>query len=550
MTMFASITLFALTGCTGMIGDDDGRIGGPGGGGPGQTSSAQCGTGAIEPGRSPIRRLTRVEFDNAVRELLADTTKPARSFAPEEESLGFDNNADALGMSGLLAEQIMEASEKLATTAVSKLETIAPACDPLKEGDAACARKFIGTWGKRAWRRALAADEITELLALFEKGRADGGYKSGIELVIQRMLQSPFFVYRVEEGDLATLKDGAVRLTGYEQATRLSFFLWKTTPDDALLSDAESGKLATAEGVAEVARRMMKDPRAKESVANFHAQWLELDKLESAPKDATLFPDFDVAMRAALRKETETLVDAVFWQKGTFDELLVAPYTYADSQVASLYGVPAPSGSGFVKIALDPMQRSGILTQPSILALHAKANQSSPVHRGKFVRERLFCMQLPPPPNDIVIEPPNPDPSASTRERFKEHSVNPACTGCHRMMDPIGFGFEHYDAVGKWRTKDGTFDVDARGEVLDTDADGAFNGAIELGKRLAQSKQVKACIVTQWFRYSYGRGETESDTCSMKHLNESFAKANYDLRELMVALTQTDAFRFRKAGAP
>lgn len=532
-----------------MIGDDDGRLGGPSGGPPGQTSSAQCGSGAIEPGRSPIRRLTRAEFNNVVRDLLSDTTAPARSFAPEEESLGFDNNADALGMSGLLAEQIMEASEKLAAVAVTELDAIAPACDPLKEGESACARKFITTWGKRAWRRALSEEEITELLALFEKGKADGGYKPGIELVIQRMIQSPYFMYRVEEGDPATLKDGAVRLTGYEQASRLSFFLWNSTPDDALMGDAESGKLETAEGVAEVARRMLKDPRAKQSVANFHAQWLELGKLETAPKDATLFPDFDLAMRASLRKETETFVDAVFWNNGSFDEFLLAPYTYMDSNVAGIYGMPAPSGSGFVKVALDPSQRSGILTQPSILALHAKSNQSSPVHRGKFVRERLFCMQLPPPPNDIVIEPPDPDPSASTRERFKEHSTNPACTGCHRMMDPLGFGFEHYDAVGKWRTKDGSFDVDARGEIHATDSDGTFTGAIELGKRLAQSKQVKACIVTQWFRYTYGRGETESDSCAMKHLNESFAKAKYDLRELMIALTQTDAFRFKKAGA-
>lgn len=548
--MCASVGLALVAGCTGTIGDDSGRVGSPDDPrSPGTQQSPQC-TGAIEPGRSPIRRLTRLEIDNAVRDLLGDNSMPARSFVPEEESLGFDNNADALGMSGLLAEQLMEAAEKLSATAATKLATLAPACDTAKEGEATCARRFVATWGKRAWRRALSEQEIEDLVSLHEKGRADGGYAQGIALVIQRMLQSPFFMYRVEHGDPATLKDGVVQLTGYEQASRLSFLLFASTPDDALLSDAETGKLATAEGIAEVARRMLKDPRAKHSIANFHAQWLELGKLETASKDPALFPDFDAAMRASMKQETETFLDSVFFQTGSFDEMLLAPYSFVDSKLAGLYGVSAPSGSGFARVALDPAERAGILTQPSVLALHAKSNQSSPVHRGKFVRERLLCMQLPPPPNDIVIEPPDLDPNLSTRDRFKEHSVNPACTGCHKLMDPIGFGFEHYDAIGRYRTKDGKFDVDAHGEVFaSTDADGKFTGGVELAKKLAKSQQVKACMVTQWFRYAYGRGEAEADSCSLKRLEEAFAKANYDVRELVVALTQTDAFRFRKAGA-
>jgi hypothetical protein len=494
--------------------------------------------------------LTRLEIDNAIRDLLADNSKPARSFVPEEESLGFDNNADALGMSGLLAEQVMEAAEKVAATAVTKLATIAPACDTAKDGDATCARRFISTWGKRAWRRALSEAEVSDLVALFTKGSADGGYTAGISLVIQRILQSPFFLYRVEHGDPATLKDSVVQLTGYEQASRLSFLLWTSTPDDTLLADAESGKLATAAGIAEVARRMLKDPRAKDSIANFHNQWLELGKLESASKDPTLYPGFDAAMRTSMKGETEAFLANVFWQTGSFEEMLVAPYSYVDAKVAGLYGIAPPSGTGFIKVALDPSQRAGVLTQPSVLTLHAKSNQSSPVHRGKFVRERLLCQQLPPPPNDIVIEPPDLDPNLSTRDRFKEHSVNPACTGCHKLMDPIGFGFEHYDAIGRYRTMDGKFVVDANGEVLGSnDLDGKFVGGVELAKKLAKSEQVKACVVTQWFRYAYGRGEAEADTCTLKRLNESFAKAGYDVRELVIALTQTDAFRFRKAGA-
>jgi hypothetical protein len=524
-TMCASVGLLLAGGCTGMIGDDSGRVNDPDHQPTNTTESAQC-TDAVQPGRSPIRRLTRIEMDNAFRDLLGDTSKAAHAFVPEEESLGFDNNADALGMSNLLAEQVMEAAEKLASTA-------APKVAPCAGDQATCARDFIKKWGKRAWRRPLTDDEVSALLALYEKGKVDGTYNDGIALVIQRMIQSPYFIYRFETGDVATLKDGVVQLTPYEQATRLSFFLWNTTPDEALMQKAEEGKLATAEGIAAIAREMLKDPRAKESVANFHAQWLELGKLESVAKDPVMFPDFNAAMRTAMRAETEAFVDHVFWQNGSFDEFLTAPYTFVDGE----------------KTTLD--HRSGILTMPSILTLQAKSNQSSPVHRGKFVRERLLCMQLPPPPNDIVIKPPDLDPNLSTRQRFSEHSTNPACSGCHKLMDPIGFGFENFDAIGRWRDKDGKFDVDANGEVFaSNDADGKFVGVSDLGEKLAKSQQVKACIVTQWFRYAYGRGEAEADTCALKRLNESFAKAGYDLRELMVALTQSDAFRFRKAGAP
>jgi hypothetical protein len=242
VTMCASVGLVVFAGCTGTIGDDSGRVGSPDDRTPpGTNESPQCtGGSGNEPGRSPIRRLTRLEIDNAVRDLLADNSKPARSFVPEEESLGFDNNADALGMSGLLAEQVMEAAEKIAATAVTKLATIAPACDTAKEGEATCARRFVTTWGKRAWRRALSDAEVNDLVALYTKGAADGGYSAGIALVIQRILQSPFFLYRVEHGDAATLKDGVMQLTGYEQASRLSFLLWSSTPDSPKPKPASS----------------------------------------------------------------------------------------------------------------------------------------------------------------------------------------------------------------------------------------------------------------------------------------------------------------------
>ncbi|MGZ3474233.1 MAG: DUF1592 domain-containing protein [Polyangiales bacterium] len=517
-----SIFVSSLAACVGSIGDQSSGSGD----GTGSGSSPICTDGKVRPGRSPIRRMTRIEFDNTVHDLLGDTRKLGSAFVPEEEMLGFDNNADALTMSNLLAEQVMDAAEALSTDALTRLDTIAPKCDTTAEGDDACAKKFIASFGKRAWRRPLEADESAELFDLYTKGKGPTGtYGDGISLVIQRLIQSPFFLYRVEKGVPGTEQDGAIRLTGHETATRLSYFLWSTMPDDALLADADAGKLDTKEGLAEAARRLLKDPRAKAAVANFHAQWLELPKLASIAKDPAMFPDFDASIRDALRKETETFVDA---------------------KVAGFYGMDAPTTSGFVKVPLDPSKRAGILTQGSILAIKAKSNQSSPIHRGKFVREKLLCQMLPPPPADLVIVPPDLDPKLSTRDRFAAHDKNPACSGCHHLMDPIGLGFEHFDAIGKWRDTEGPIPIDATGQILDSqDVDGKFDGARELSQKLATSQQVQSCVVTQWFRFAYGRGEQEDDACSLQTVNQLFQASGGDMRELLVALTQTDAFRYR-----
>lgn len=538
-----AVSVGLLAACVGSIGDNDGSFGGAGDGTG--SSSAACSDGKLHPGRAPIRRMTRVEFDNTVHDLLGTTQQLGHQFAPEEVMLGFDNNADALTMSSLLSEQIMDAAEKLSTEAVSHLAKIAPTCDWTGD-DLACAKQFATTFGKRAYRRALTDDEVADLVGIYTKGKTGGSYQDGVSLMIQRLLQSPFFLFRVERGDPSTLKDGAMRLTGYETASRLSYFLWNSMPDDQLISDAEAGNLDSKEGVEAAARRMVNDPRAKSSVANFHNQWLELTNLDTITKDATMFPEFDDTLRASLKKETQTFVDDVFWNKGTYQDLLLSPYTFVDTKLAGFYGIDAPSGSGLVKVTTDPSKRAGILTQGSLLAIRAKPNQSSPIHRGKFVREKLLCMSLPPPPADLKIVPPDLNPKLSTRERYSQHDTNPACAGCHTLMDPIGFGFEHYDAIGRWRDSENGIPVDATGKLLQTqDIDGPFDGVRDLAQRLAKSKQVEACMVTQWFRYAYGRGESEADSCSLATLNDAFAKSGGDMRELLVALTLTDAFRYR-----
>jgi Protein of unknown function (DUF1592)/Protein of unknown function (DUF1588)/Protein of unknown function (DUF1587)/Protein of unknown function (DUF1585)/Protein of unknown function (DUF1595) len=529
--------------CVGKLGDSPS----PSGGGPAMDPLA-CATG-VHPGEAPIRRMTRFEYNNTVRDLLGDTSAPANSFAADEESLGFNNQASTLVVTQLLAEQYMNASEALAKTAVTDVVKLT-GCDAVKVGNDACGAQFIESFGKRAFRRPLDDDGRAMLKSVFTAGAAmPGGFNTGIRLVIEAALQSPQFLYRVEFGMPNPTSDGAIKLDDYEVASRLSYLLWGSMPDDTLFAAAAAGELQAPEQVAAQAKRMLADPKAHDAVRNFHEQWLKVSKIDTIDKDDAVYPSYKPAMRAMWKAETLAFVDdVIFGSKGDLSTLLTASYTMMNAEVAAFYGVSnGPTGSGFVHVDLDPKQRSGLLTQPSVLAVTSHPNQSSPVHRGKFVREQLLCQQLPPPPANLKIVPPAVDPNATTRQKFAEHDTDPACSGCHHLMDPIGVGFEHYDALGQWRDTDHGFPVDATGEVKDSkDVDGKFDGVVDLSQRLAGSEQVRACVVSQWFRYGHGRPETTDDACTMKKLGTAFQQGKYSIQELLVAITQTDAFLYRK----
>jgi hypothetical protein len=326
--------------------------------------------------------------------------------------------------------------------------------------------------------------------------------------------------------------------------------LWGSTPDEGLLTAAAQGQLTQPADLEREARRLLGDARAHEVTAAFHAGWLGLARLDELDKDRVVYPAFDAPLRDALRTETARFIDEVIWNhEGTLSALLSARYTFVNAALADFYGVAYPGGGGgdFVQVGLGSANRAGLLTQASILAVYAKGNQSSPVHRGRFVREQLFCTTPPPPPSNIEIRPPTLDPRLTTRERFATHAADPFCATCHTMLDPIGFGFEHYDGIGHWRQAESGLAIDAHGELTGTDSDGSFNGAIELADRLAGSPEVQRCYVTQWFRFGYGRGETSADSCTLGALMDAAAAKGGDVRELMVALTQTDAFRYRRA---
>jgi hypothetical protein len=528
-----------------------GRIGDPASsGGPGDGPLA-CDSAAIQPGDAPARRMTRFEYNNTVRDLLGATGSPADAFPADEVSGIFNNQASTLVVTELLAEGYMTAAEDVAAEAVTDPDGLV-GCDPVMDGEDACGAQFIEQFGKRAFRRPLDDEGRALLKGVFDAARAKWDYASAIRLVIETALESPRFLYRIEFGMPDPDANGVVKLDDYEVASRLSYLLWGSMPDDALFAAAEKGELRTPEQVAKQARRLLADPRARDVIANFHSQWLGLGKLDTVDKDPAVFPGYSAALKTTWRAETMAFVnDVIFEGNGDVETLLTAPYTMMNADVAAYYGVSGgPTGADFEHVDLDPSQRAGLLTQPSILAVNAHADQTSPVHRGKFVRERLLCEPIAPPPPNVKAVPPPVDPSATTRERFAQHDADPVCGKCHKLMDPIGFGFEHYDGIGLWRDQDQGMPVDASGEVVGSkDANGKFDGAVELAQRLGTSEEVRACVVRQWFRYGQGRNETTADACTMAKLQDAFAAAKYDIRELLVALTQTDAFLYRKAVA-
>jgi hypothetical protein len=324
-------------------------------------------------------------------------------------------------------------------------------------------------------------------------------------------------------------------------------------PDDALFAAAEADELRTPDQISAQASRMLDDDKAKDLIRNFHTQWLLLTHLDSVTKDAGVYPAYDDSLRPLWKEEIQTFVEHVILEggDGSLGSLLTADYSFMNEELATFYGedvLDSVTGPEFRQVQLDPDRRAGFLSSAGLMATHANANQSSPVFRGKFVREQLMCNTLPLPPNDLVIEPPELDPNKTTKEQFEEIGANPACAGCHTLMNPIGFIFEHYDGVGQWRDQQNGKDIDATGEVIQTDdIDGVYDGAVELADALASSTQVQECVASQWFRFAYNRTVTQEDSCSVEQLNDVFRASDFNVKALLVALTQTNAFLYRRA---
>jgi hypothetical protein len=527
-----------------------GSVGSGTAGAGGDTILASCPTMVITP--TPLRRLTRFEYANTVRNLLGVDSSPADDLPADEVTDGFNNNAGVLTVSSLQAEKYVLVSETLAKAAVQQnMSALAP-CNTATKGEDACALEFANTFGRRAFRRPTTDQDRQILMTAYSAGRTGGSYAEGIEVMIRAALQSPHFLYRLEMTAPADPNAQLVPLNQYEMATRLSFLIWGAGPDDALLDAAAGGQLSDRAAVATKARAMLADPKARVAITDFYNQWIGTSRLDIMTKSATLFPSYSDAVRDAMKAETPAFVSYVLWSGDRkLSTLLTSPAAFVSSALAPIYGVTVPAGATTPQMMTLPAAqgRAGILTQASFLAVQAHPDQTSPVLRGKFVRMKLMCQTVPPPPMDVDITPPAIASAATARDRFSAHEMaGTSCKGCHQLMDPIGFAFEGFDAVGQYRTTENGATIDLSGNIVASTngtLDGTFNGVRELATKLADSDQVRDCVATQWFRYSAGRTEEVPDGCSLTTMQDAFGASGGDLGELVVAMTQTDAFWYR-----
>ncbi|MEO8919364.1 MAG: DUF1592 domain-containing protein [Polyangiaceae bacterium] len=541
-----------MSGSTGSTGSS----GASGSGGSSQTMNptpAQCATPtAVMPGQSPVRRLNRFEYNNTVSDLLQDNTFPADAFPLEEQS-AFDNDANVLRASRQLVEGYLGAAETLANTALAKPDTL-PCAATAGSADTAtaeaCAGQLIDTWGAKAYRRPVTADERARLLGTFRSARAFLDFKASLSTVLEAMLMAPQFLYRIESGTAVAGSPDVLKVDAWGLASRLSYFLWSSMPDAALLTAATEGRLATAADVRREAERMYGSDRSRSMVRRFTRFWLDLSNVDQQGKDATLFPDYTPEIGSLMRTQTETLAEHLYFDGGgTLGGLLTAPYSYMNQTLAKFLGASGPTTDAFEKVDLDPTKHSGVLTEPAFLSYNATVDRTHPILRGVFVMRKLLCNPpADPPPGIIDGQGTVTDPNATSRDRLAAHRTSPSCNGCHQFIDPIGLTFENYDAVGRWHANEKSGNpVDASGGLTNTDVDGTVMNAIGLNKKLAQSAQVQKCVTVNWFRYANGRGEVQDDTCSIVRTVDALAKSGGDLRELVLAQTQTDAFLYRVA---
>ena len=498
---------------------------------------------AISPGPRLIRRLTPGEYAATVEDLMGAPSRHAAGFAQDPVVHGFGNNAAALLVSPLLADQVRVAAEDMAREAVQNPGRIG-LCQPVQGQEEVCADRFIRDFGARAFRRPLTDTEVGRYVGLYRLGAA-GGFSAGIELVLQGILQSPNFLYRQELG--VHRGGGVYDLTDHEIATQLAYLLTGSMPDSELRAAADQGRLGTAEEVQAQATRLLASDAARSALAKFFFAWLELDRVDSVPKDAARYPEFDRTVRLALREETRRFVQEVWWSgSGRLPELFEARFSFANAALAQFYreaGPSSPAPDGWGKIEGPAGRRHGLLTQGAFLSVHARSNSSSPVHRGVAVREKMFCQELPPPPPGLNAEPPPLDPTLTTRERYAAHSQVEPCRSCHHLIDPIGLGFEHFDGIGRHRTDDNGHPIDTTGEIVQTaNTDGSFDGVSDLATRLAQSRDFHDCFSLQWFRYAYGTEETQATACALQQVQAGFRDANLSLDGLVFALVSSPHF--------
>jgi len=514
--------------------------------GGGVLPPAACEGVASTPPRAPLRRLTRLEYNNTVRDLLKDSSYPANALPSEESGNGFGNDADSQDVVAALVEQYVSVAETISATAIASADKIDGLGCAKQVSDAAseaaCAKNIAENFTPKAWRRVLAAGEADGLVALFTSLRANNDFATSIASMLEAIFQSPEYLYKPEFGTGVAGRTDVKQPTGDEMATRLSYLFWASAPDDALRAAAAAGELSNPSGIRTNAQRLLADPKAREVVRFFFDKLLPIETLSSLERDGT-FPTFSKKIGSLMRTETQTFLEnEIFGGTGTWPGAFTAKYTYVNQELAAFYGISGVTGDTFQKVMLDPAtHRGGLLTQGGILAGPIHTNNANPVVRGSFIVQKLMCQTIPKPTGDIAakVTPPDPNSAATARKRFSTHSTDPQCHACHVNMDPFGFALENFDPVGLWRDQE-------KGETIDATGDapilGQFNGVLEMEELLASSEQVQNCFASQWMNFGYGRTLAPAEECAVQSVRNKFKESGYNVQEMLLALTQADAF--------
>ena len=503
------------------------------------------GAGNARP-TSALRRLTHSQYNNTVRDLLGDQSAPANQFPLEDFVNGFKNQYQSQSLSPLLVEAYSAAAERLARNAFrgGDLRRLIP-CKP----SSACRERFVREFGLKAFRRPLKIGERKRYEELF---RREADFFKGAQIAVEAMLQSPHFLFRLDETSDPKLKS-------YITASRLSYALWDSMPDAALFESAARGELSTSKGVEATARRMLDDPRARRSLDEFVSQWMRFDRLLTGAKDRRRYPNFNREAAAAMTEETRIFISDLVWNDRNFMDAFTADHSFINGDLAAIYGVPAPAREfDRVKFPAES-ERAGLLGQSLFLSLTAKPDDTSPTARGLFIREQFLCQHVSEPPPGVNTNLPEITEAKpqTNRDRMREHVTNPSCSTCHNLIDPIGFGFEKFDAIGARREKFKllVFGENEEGESrpkprtleieINTDGfvagipDSKFSSPRELGAVLARSPQCQECLVKQYFRYTSGRMETQADRPVIRRVSEDFRKSQFRFKELIISLVRS-----------
>jgi hypothetical protein len=501
------------------------------------------------PGPLDLRRILAREYVATVEDLFGSEAA-ALATPPADSAV---NGLKAIGSTQLAPSDATIAAYEASARAIAqaanaggRARTTFGACVPENSSDAACMRSFVETFGKRLFRRPLEAEESTRWVSLGVTAATRlEDFDGGVVWVIAGMLQSPYFLYRVELGAQDTADPARLRLSALELASRMSFFLTGAGPSAELLAQAERGELDTEAGVRTAALQMLGTEKSKLALAAFYDEVFRLGELSTLPKDSTLYPTFTPSLRLAMREETQKLIENIVWTENTdYRQLFSANYTYANAELARHSGLAEPNGGSFARIELAPStKRGGLLGQSSFLSLFSHSVLTSPTLRGKFVREVLLCQAIPaPPPNVNTNLPPEVvgERKKTMRERLSQHQEDTACSGCHISMDGPGLGLENFDAIGAFRTEENATTIDAV-SVMD---DQTFEGAGQLGALVANNPRSSACIVRQLFRQAVGHVERPEETRALLAITESFRAGGHKLQSLLVEIVASEAFRF------